>query len=156
MSRGGCLPAPVHWLAAILSDLPLDIATPDSLAVGKNVQSSREILGMYDLKTILHHFTIFLLEAISCFLSLFRTPGLRFDSTRGLHPVGSGRICCRSFLARKEPSRSRGTSSTPAMAPTLQNRPIESYSHKQNSEGGYRDSMSSMFPVLKTSKDEIH
>jgi len=135
-----------HWILPLLT----------AMKVGKSGCKKEESLECMISKTILP-FSYWKQSVV--FLSLFRTPGLRFDSTRGLHPVGSGRICCRSFLARKEPSRSRGTSSTPAMAPTLQNRPIESYSHKQNSEGGYRDSMSSMssmFPVLKTSKDEIH
>ena len=82
VSRGGCLPAPVHWLAAILSDLPLDIATPDRLAKMCH-ESSREIriwqkrgiLGMYDLKTIL---PFFLLEAISCFSFTSQNSGTPF------------------------------------------------------------------------------
>ena len=134
VSRGGCLPAPVHWLVAILSDLPLDIATPDRSAhvPWKCIKSGAKkgILRTYDLKT-------FFFFAISC-LS-FRNPQAPFQKSAGtvseihtetnipatlrwFHPASEN-----SFLARKEPSRSRGTSSTPAMAPTVQNRPIESY-----------------------------
>ncbi len=76
VSRGGCLPAPVHWLVAILSDLPLDIATPDRSAhvPWKCIKSGAKkgILRTYDLKT-------FFFFAISC-LS-FRNPQAPFQKS---------------------------------------------------------------------------